>query len=534
MTSRRGWILYSLVSLAVASGTCCRCLGAAETTLRPNILFIIFDDWGHQHAGAYGCSWVKTPNFDRVAREGVLFKNCFTSNPKCSPCRASILTGRSTWQLEEACCHNGLFPAKFAVYPDLLEKAGYTIGVTGKGWGPGDFKGGGFTRNPAGPGFDQFKTEPPASGIGRNDYARNFEAFLKQRPSDKPFCFWMGFTEPHRAYELDSGVRAGKKLEDVTVPSYLPDVATVRGDLLDYAVEVEYADSHIGRALQHLETAGELDRTLIIVTSDHGMPFPRVKGQIFEDGFHLPLAMRWGDVIKPGRVVEDFINVRDFAPTYLELAGLKVHEQMSGRSLVNILRSDKSGWIDPTRNVMLVGKERHDIGRPNDLGYPVRAIRTPEFLYIHNYFPDRWPACNPETNFPNCDDGPTKSWLTTIGGEFFEMSFAKRPADMLYRLSDDPECIRNLANDPAYTKTMDELRDRMLSMLRPERDPRALGNGAIFDTYKYLGARGKGYETWLHAQQAKLSGADTSDNDNSATKTEPANKKAGKKKAGGT
>src|SRR5262249_22243466 len=181
------------------------------------------------------------------------------------------------------------------------------------------------------------------TGIGRNDYAKNFEAFLKQRPKDRPFCFWMGFSEPHRPYERNSGVRLGKKLEDVKVPAYLPDTPIVRGDLADYGVEVEYADGHIGRTLQALEAAGELENTLVLVTSDHGMPFPFVKGQIHEDGFHLPLAMRWGKGIKPGRVVEDFVNVRDFAPTYLELAGLPVHKQITGKSLVSILRSEKSG-----------------------------------------------------------------------------------------------------------------------------------------------------------------------------------------------
>lgn len=475
--------------------------GAAESPVRPNILFIIFDDWGWQHAGAYGCSWVKTPNFDRIAREGILFQHAFTSNPKCSPCRASILTGRNTWQLEEAACHNGIFSAKFAVYPDLLEKAGYVVGLTGKGWGPGDFRTGGFPRNPAGPNFDEFKLQPPASGIGRNDYARNFEAFLKQRPTDKPFCFWMGFTEPHRAYELNSGRRAGKRLEDVDVPRYLPDTETVRSDLLDYAVEIEWGDEQIGKTLQLLQSAHELDNTLIVVTSDHGMPFPRVKGQIFEDGFHLPLAMRWGKSIKPGRVVEDFINVRDFAPTFLELAGIQAHAQMTGHSMAGILRSEKAGWIDQSHNIMLVGKERHDLGRPYDWGYPVRALRTTEFLYVHNYFPDRWPAGNPETDFGNCDPSPSKELLKAIGGEFYEMSFGKRPADALYKLSDDPECIRNLATDPFYSPTVEKMRQQMTAMLRDEKDPRALGNGAIFDTYKYVAGRGKGYDTWLNAQK---------------------------------
>ncbi|MBU4459357.1 MAG: sulfatase-like hydrolase/transferase, partial [Verrucomicrobia bacterium] len=192
--------------------------GAAEVS-RPNILFVIFDDWGWPHAGAYGCSWVKTPNFDRVAREGVLFRNAFTSNPKCSPCRASILTGRNSWQLEEAVCHFGIFPSKFAVYPDLMERAGHAVGLTGKGWGPGDWKSTGFPRNPAGPEFQRRRLVPPASGIATCDYVANFEDFLGTRKPGQPFCFWMGFTEPHRGYELDSGIRAGKKPADVTVPA---------------------------------------------------------------------------------------------------------------------------------------------------------------------------------------------------------------------------------------------------------------------------------------------------------------------------
>lgn len=493
-------------------------LEAAEQARRPNILFIIFDDWNWSHAGAYGCTWVKTPNFDRIAREGILFRHAFTSNPKCSPCRASILTGRNTWQLEEASCHNGLFPSKFAVYPDLLEEAGYVVGLTGKGWGPGDFRTTGFKRNPAGPSFDQQKLAVPASGINRNDYAGNLAVFLKQRPPDRPFCFWMGFHEPHRPYERGSGVRLGKRLEDVKVPSYLPDCAIVRGDLLDYAVEVEWADQQIGKALKLLADTGELERTLIVVTSDHGMPFPYVKGQIFEDGFHLPLAMRWGEGIKPGRVVEDFINVRDLAPTYLELAGQKPHPQMSGRSLLEILRSTQSGWIDPTRKLMLVGKERHDLGRPNDWGYPVRALRTTEFLYVHNYFPERWPACNPETDFGNCDPGPTKEVVKALGGYYYELCFDKRPPDALYRLTDDPECVRNLAHDPAFAPVLEELRTRMLGMLRQEQDPRALGNGAVFDTYKYVAGRAKAYDTWLKSQESKMAEAPKTESRPQATK----------------
>lgn len=473
---------------------------------RPNFLFIIFDDMSWNTAGAYGCQWVNTPNIDRVAREGVRFEHAFTSNPKCSPCRASILTGRNTWQLEELSVHNSIFPKKWAVFPDLLEASGYDVGLTGKGWGPGDYEGQGWTRNPAGPSWDRHTLTPAASGISKDDYAKNFETFLDQRKDPQaPFSFWMGFKEPHRAYELHSGVRLGKDLAHIAVPPYLPDIRIVRSDLADYAVEVESADKHIGRALELLEQRGILDNTLVIVTSDHGMPFPYVKGQIHEDGFRLPLVARWGKAVKPGRVVKDFINVRDIMPTLLELAGLEKHPQITGASFVPLLTSDRSGWLTEDRNVMLVGKERHDLGRPNRWGYPVRAIRTTDYLYVHNYHPERWPACNPETNFGNCDDGPTKDAIKLLGGYYFDLSLGFRPAEELYRLKDDPHGVRNLANDLAYVQTLTELRARMLAMLTAEGDPRALGNGAVFDTYEYVKQSAKDFDAWVANQGERLS-----------------------------
>jgi arylsulfatase A-like enzyme len=477
----------------------------AADASRPNILFIIFDDWnGSTHAGAYGCDWIKTPNFDRVAREGVLFKYAFTSNPKCSPCRATILTGRNTWQLEEGVSHGGFFPKGFETYPDLLEKSGYVVGLTGKGWAPGDFQTlAKRTRNPAGPSFDQVKLKPPTTGISNIDYAGNFGQFLAQRDKSKPFCFWMGFHEPHRPYEWNSSARFGKKLEDVKVPKFLPDTEIVRRDLLDYSVEVEWGDTQIGEALKQLEGAGVLEDTLVVVTSDHGMPFPYVKGQIHEDAFHLPLAMRWGKGIKAGRVVEDFVNVRDLAPTYMELAGLTPHPQMTGKSLAAILRSDKSGSIEG-RDTMLAGKERHDVGRPGDLGYPVRCLRTKDFLYVHNFHPERWAAGNPETDFGNCDPGPTKEVIKMLGGHYWDLCFGKRPADELYDIHRDPECVNNLANDLAFTQTLDEMRYKMMQMLRDDGDPRAFGKGDDLELYKYVGGRAKGYETWLKKQETTV------------------------------
>lgn len=487
----------SLFLLAGSLYFCPLGYAAEKGTALPNIVFAIADDWSGEHAGVNGCGWVKTPSFDRIAREGVRFTNTFTSNPKCSPCRASILTGRNSWQLKEAVNHFTIFPKEFKVYPALLEKAGYHVGLTGKGWGPGDYKVSGYKHNPAGKEYQGIKLEPPHRGISAVNYAANFEEFLKERKPDQPFCFWYGAYEPHRFYEDGAGLSEGKDLKDVEVPPYFPDNRTVRSDMLDYAVEVEWFDSHLGRIIDHLEKIGELENTLILVTSDHGMPFPRVKGQILEDSFHLPLAVRWGKKVKPGRVIHDFINVRDYAPTLMEAAGLQPDPQMTGKSFMDLLLSEQEGLIDPSRSVHLVGKERHDIGRPNDVGYPVRAIRTKEFLYIRNYEPDRWPAGNPETGYRNCDDSPAKGAILSRFDKFYRLSFGKRPSEELYRIDSDPRCMDNLAAKDEYQQTKRDLLARMESMLKKEGDPRLNGNAAFFDTIEYVGDKPHGWEAWL-------------------------------------
>jgi len=473
---------------------------AQPSAPRPNILFVIADDWGYGHAGAFGCNWIRTPNVDRVAREGAVFTNAFTSNPKCSPSRATILTGRNTWQLKEAINHYSIFPNEFPVYPSLLAEAGYFVGLTGKGWGPGDFKSTGFSHNPAGPEFQSRKLQPPLQGISNNDYAGNFEDFLAKRPARQPFCFWLGTTEPHRVFEEGSGIRAGLKPGAVTLPAYYPDNPVIRRDLLDYALEVEWFDRHLGLAMAALEKSGELDNTIIVVTSDNGMAFPRVKGQIYDHSFHLPFLVRWGARVKPGRRIEDFINFRDIAPTFLEAAGLKATSSMTGKSFLPLLESGRSGVIDPSRDFMLAGKERHDLGRPNDAGYPIRAIRTREYLYLRNFEPDRWPVGNPETGYRNCDDGPTKSFLLSKFDEYYRLNFGKRPAEELYDLRSDPDCVKNLAHEPAFTETKRKLAERMHNLLREEGDPRALGQAGFFDTIRYTGPRGHAYDEFLKQQ----------------------------------
>ena len=203
-------------------------------------------------------------------------------------------------------------------------------------------------------------TKPPTKDISPIDYAANFSAFLAEHPEGKPFCFWYGGHEPHRPYELGSGLRSGKKLSDVTLPPYYPDSDVIRSDMLDYAFEIEWFDRHLGLMLKKLEEIGELDNTLVVVTSDNGMPFPRDKGHMFEDACHMPLAIRWKGVVTRGRTADDFISFTDFAPTFLEATGLKPHEQMSGHKFMNVLKAETSGQVDPSRDhVILGGQKRH-------------------------------------------------------------------------------------------------------------------------------------------------------------------------------
>jgi arylsulfatase A-like enzyme len=503
--------LVVLVATALTLGFALPTLANSPAAKRPNILLAIADDVSWPHMSAYGCRFVKTPAFDRVASAGILFRNCFTTNPKCSPSRATILTGRDTWQLEEACCHFGIFPSKFKVYPDVLETAGYHVGFTGKGWGPGSWEKGGFKRNPAGNEYSQLKNDPPTTGISRIDYAANFKAFLAARPKGQPFCFWYGGHEPHRPYEQGSALRAGKRLEDAVVAPYWPDDEIVRSDVLDYALEIEWFDTHLGRMLKTLEESGELNNTLIVVTADNGMPFPRVKGQIYDDDFHLPMAICWVGTIPGGRVVDDFISFSDLAPTFLDVAGLKPLPEMTGRSFVNVLTSDRSGQVDPTRDRICVGKERHDIGRPNDVGYPVRAIRTKDFLYARNFEPDRWPAGNPETGYTNIDDSPTKRLIldqkqsgTT---RFWQLSMGKRPLEELYDLRSDPHCMHNLDGDPKFAAIKTQLWEELRKTLTEQQDPRILGHGDVFDKYEYQGSRKNAWDTVMESGSSEKNAA---------------------------
>ncbi|MBN2291783.1 MAG: sulfatase [Pirellulales bacterium] len=476
-----------LTALIIAGLALCSSVSAANRDDKsrqaspPNILVLIADDWGWPHAGVYGDKAVKTPTFDRLAREGVLFNNAFVATPSCTASRGALLTGQMPHRLGEGANLHSRLLARFKTYPEILEKAGYCVGCTRKGWGPGRLDGTGRKRNPAGP---QFKT---------------FEQFLATVPEGKPFCFWFGSIDPHRPYDKSTEANTGIKLADIKVPAFLPDTPNVRQDVRDYYAEVQRFDRESGELLELLRREDKLENTIVVMTGDNGIPFPRAKTNLYDGGTHEPLAICWPKRVQGGRVVDDFVSFTDFAPTFLDAAGLDVPTDMTGRSLLKILLSDKSGMVDTTRDEVFTERERHTLCNEGNRSYPVRAIRTRDFLYIRNLRPQLWPAGNPNVNrvvrpdpYGDIDDGISKREIITRRDDpeianYYKLACARRPAEELYDLRHDVDQQNNVADKPEYAATKTKLRKRLDRWMRETGDPRAKGETDFWDKCPYHG-----------------------------------------------
>lgn len=439
------------------------------TPAKPNIVFCMADDWSWPHAGILGDPVVKTPNFDRIAAEGVLFENAFVSTPSCTPSRLSILTGQHHWRLQEGDSLGGSLREEYDVYTEMLQKAGYRIGRFGKGVWPSKHT---FRKR------DSF-----------GEKFRSFAEFIKNRNPDEPFCYWHGGQDPHRPYELGVGVKSGIHLSDINVPGCLPDSEAVRSDIADYLWEVQRFDREVGQIIEQLTAMGELENTIIVVSGDNGMPFPRCKATLYDQGTRVPLAIRWGGEVDARRKVTDFVSLCDMAPTFLEAAGLKPSKQMTGRSLIPLLKSASSGQLDPTRTFALSGMEKHVYS------YPSRALRTKDFLYIRNLSSEKWPTGeveghNPRYDFAttpwptesgafsfNIDPSPSKQYLRLHRNEedtrrFADLSFSEHLAEELYDLHKDPEQLANVAGQLDYAKIRQRLRQQLDAELIRSDDPR--------------------------------------------------------------
>jgi len=517
-----------LLSILFFASIFISCESKKEETKRPNILFAISDDQSFAHTSFAGCNFIETPAFDRVATEGVYFTNCIAGSPGCAPSRSSIVTGRYHWQNEQSGQHASSWLKKYVPFVDLLKANGYVTGRTGKGVSPFRYArseadslwrktdAGGIMHSTI-----QYKRgseddERTAGGIGSYNYFENFKFFMDSVKADKPFFFWYGANEPHRKFEQDSWKRTDKKLADVEVPGFFPDHEIVRGDILDYAIEIEWFDLHLQRMLKYLEDIGELENTIVIVTSDNGMAFPRAKANGYEYGVHVPFAIRFPKDFPGGRIVDDPLSFADLAPTILELTKTNSKEMLpiSGRSIVNTLKTKKQGVIDTDKKYVFAGRERHSSSRYRNWGYPQRMMRSKDFLLVWNMKPERWPAGAPQrivkgtTNkllpmygidengvhhsewaFTDIDAAPTKSyiienWENEYVSPFFDLAHAKRPEFELFDIQNDTYCLNNLIGNSDFAKVEKEMKSVLLEELKKSEDPRIVGlDKEIFDSY---------------------------------------------------
>jgi N-sulfoglucosamine sulfohydrolase len=533
-------LLFSLCSLILV---CQSPAGTAQRgPARPNILFCFADDWG-RYASIYAAlekqpslnQVVKTPNIDRVAREGVLFRHAFVNAPSCTPSRSSLLSGRYFFNTGRgAILQTAEWDSSIPSYPHLLRDAGYHIGETYKVWSPGapvdaPFGAGKHAYERAGNlpnNFSENVTKMMGEGQTLEaarakiyDQVRaNFEAFLADRKAGQPWHYWFGATTTHRRWIKGSGKKLWGIEPDALkgkLPPFLPDVPEVREDVADYLGEVQAWDAYIGLLLKKLEETGELENTLVVVSGDHGMPgVTNGKCNLYDFGTGVALVARLPKGMGTrgnrgnrgnGRVVDDLISLVDLAPTFLEAAGVAISAGMNARSFLDVLRSEKNGQVDASRTWVISGRERHvAFANENNLPYPQRALRTREFLYIRNFAPERWPLGTPhrvtQTSVPeqeelesetyaafaDMDASPTKAWLVlhrndAQGKRFYDIAFARRPAEELYDLIKDPHQLKNVAADPAYAKDRARLQAQLMKILTDAGDPRVAGDGKTFE-----------------------------------------------------
>lgn len=514
----------------VALGAALIAMASSVWAQRPNVLIAISDDQSYPHASAYGEPVISTPAFDSVARSGILFRNAFTPCPGCSPMRAAFLTGQHVWQIRNAGTHASSFPRDLHCFTRDLNAEGYSIGYTGKPWGPGNWKEDGWEENPVGPAFNDAKLTPP-KGISGTDYATNFHQFLDDRDESEPFCFWYGGHEPHRVFGKGLGAKGGMDPDKVNVPAFLPDSDEIRNDLLDYFGEIQWFDSHLGRMLDDLRSRGLLDNTLVIVTSDNGMSFPRAKANLYEYGIHMPLAISWPAGIQGDQRIEDsLVSLIDVTATIYDVCGVAAKQPLAGRSISPIF----SGANEPPRQAVYAGRERHSSSRYNSLGYPCRCIRTADYLYIRNFAPERWPAGTPQKfnavkydrdlkpvqvelgpehgGYHDIDACPTLSWMIAnrsadAVAELFQAAVGKRPQEELYAVGTDPGCLTNLASDPAYADRLAELRGLLTQELTVTADLRQVSpeSADAWENYpRYSALRWFPQPAWAVAEPEKV------------------------------
>lgn len=409
---------------------------------RPNILYIHSHDTG-RYIQPYGHP-VAMPNYQRLADEGVTFRQACSAAPTCSPSRAALLTGQ--------CPHSaGMLGLAHRGYQltdpkrhlaNVLQEAGYRTVLSGVQH---------LVRG------SEVASLGYTDVIGKPDQAeRTAAAFLDARP-EEPFFLDVGFYETHRNHEHfppegPSG-RSGARLRP---PAPLPDVPAVRDDLADFGASAESLDIKVGVVLDALDRSGLAENTVVVCTTDHGLAFPRMKCNLTDHGIGVLLIIRWPYSLKGGRVVDSLVSHIDIYPTLCQLAEVEAPEGTQGRSLMPVLRGD----MDEINQQIFAEVTYHAAYEPQ------RAVRTNRYKYIRRYESRTGPV------LPNCDDSPSKDYLLAQGWR------NQAPAmEQLYDLTFDPNEANNLVDVAAYEETLNDLRGRLEKWMFETEDP--LLNGPV-------------------------------------------------------
>lgn len=422
--------LLCLALLAVVKVTLARASLAGD---RPNFVLIIADDVSAADIGCYGHLHIRTPNIDRLAKEGLRFDKALLTCSSCSPSRASIITSRYPHQTGASELHQPL-PGEQVTLAEVLKKEGYHVACAGK-WHLGEAT----------------KAEFDVVVGGQPSGCEKWVETLDNRPKDKPFFLWLAALDAHRDYQ-PGAIETPHTAEDAVVPPFLPDTPEVRKDLAMYYDEISRLDGYIGRVMDELDRQGAAENTVIMFIADNGRPFPRCKTTVYDSGIHTPCVVRWPAKIKPNASSRALISSIDIAPTFLQLAGISAPKEFVGESFAAVLADPAL----PHREAAFAEHNWHDYTARK------RAVRTNRFLYIRNALPQY--ACTPPADAVRSPTYSVMQELFAAGKLSPPQSVcftAPSPEEELYDLDADPHSLRNLAADASHKSVLDKMRKKL-------------------------------------------------------------------------
>ena len=423
-----------------------------------NVLFLIADDWSRL-AACYGNAAIHTPRIDAFARQGIVFDWAFCTSPSCAVSRACILTGQhSHTHGQYGHCHgiHGFSTHKHMTSTPLsLRQAGFATACIGK-------------KHVEPESVYPFEHEPQVNSRSPADLAACARAFLAEN-TDRPFYLHVGFSDPHRAgqgFANESAWRGVPEVkyapEDVVVPDFLPDISGVRQDLAEYYQAVSRFDHGIGLLLDVLEESGRADETLVIVTTDHGMPFPGAKGSFFESGHHCPFILRTPALEKRGIHHQALVNWTNIRPTLHDWCGVAAPDDLPERSLLPILADPEvAGWDETYYSHCF-----HEVMDYN----PYRVLRGRRYKFVRNIAADLTPPIPGDLFRSVSWTAVRESGVERVG--LREVSrVLKRESEELFDLQRDPMETTNCIGDPGLQEVVAEMRQKLLDFRRATRDP---------------------------------------------------------------